>query len=487
VSVMPGLRLRGARTSASMPFGTRRLDGYAGSDPRVSDRLRESKCTDIIRRSLWTSENAEAMKRLRATEIFTPGAFPSHTYVERSDKEYEARLKDALETTGQIISLSGPSKSGKTVLVERVVGSDSLITVTGAGVADPADVWERVLDWMDAPAETTRARTTEQGLSLGTEAKGKVGIPLVAQGEAGAKAEVQIGRYTAAGAVHRRRGMNQVIGEVANSDFVVLIDDFHYMPRAVQDEVAKQVKEAARQGVKIIIASVAHRSDDVVRANPELRGRVMAVDLDYWEAHNLRLIAEAGFRLLNGELNKASLDDFVTESAGSPQLMQAICLNACFELELRTTLDAWTQLTPTKDKRRGILERTAATTDFRSLVDVLDSGPKTRGTERKTYKFKDGTEGDVYRCILKAVAADPPRLSFPYDEILHRVHEICTIEEPVGSSITGSCLHLSKLALERFPKERVIDWDESKPVLDIPDPYLLFYLRWSGRLLEPER
>lgn len=54
-------------------------------------------------------------------------------------------------------------------------------------------------------------------------------------------------------------------------------------------------------------------------------------------------------------------------------------------------------------------------------------------------------------------------------------------DAPVGSSVTGSCLHMSKLAEDRFPNERVIDWDEQKQVLDIPNPYF-FYLRWSDRL-----
>lgn len=119
-------------------------------------------------------------------------------------------------------------------------------------------------------------------------------------------------------------------------------------------------------------------------------------------------------------------------------------------------------------------------------MDVLDGGPRTRGTERKTYQFKDSTNGDVYRCILKAISSDPPQLSFPYDQILARIRSICDNEEPVGSSVIGSCLHMSKLAQEKFPKERVIDWDEQKLVVDIPDPYLVFYLRWSGRLMEPE-
>ena len=43
---------------------------------------------------------------------------------------------------------------------------------------------------------------------------------------------------------------------------------------------------------------------------------------------------------------------------------------------------------------------------------------------------------------------------------------------------------MTKLAQDKFPAERVIDWDEHKQILDIPDPYLLFYLRWSGRLRE---
>jgi hypothetical protein len=118
------------------------------------------------------------------------------------------------------------------------------------------------------------------------------------------------------------------------------------------------------------------------------------------------------------------------------------------------------------------------------LVDVLDAGPRTRGTERKTYKFRDGTEGDVYRVVLKAVAGDPPRLSFPYEELLKRTMNVCKGEPPVGSSVTGTCLHMSKLAQEKFPNERAVDWDEQKQVFDIPDPYLLFYLRWSGRLRE---
>ena len=136
---------------------------------------------------------------------------------------------------------------------------------------------------------------------------------------------------------------------------------------------------------------------------------------------------------------------------------------------------------------RKILEQTSSNTDFRSLVDVLDAGPKTRGAERKIYKFEDGSEGDVYRCILKAVAADPPRLSFDYEDLTKRVADICNDDVPVGSSVIGTCLHMTKLALDKFPSERAIDWDEQKQILDIPDPYLLFYFRWNAPACFPRK
>ncbi|MBS1581472.1 MAG: hypothetical protein JST66_04645 [Bacteroidetes bacterium] len=422
------------------------------------------------------------MSKKKATDVFTPGTFPRYTYVSNEESRLEGLLSDALETPGQVVSLSGPSKSGKTVLVEKVVGLDNLITITGAGLVEPLDVWDRVLDWMRTPNQVTLTDTSIGSIKIGVGGKAAMGIPLVAKGEINATGEAAYSSTTARSETRHRGGLQQVQKDIANSDFVILIDDFHYMPRNIQEEVAKQLKEAVRLGIKICTAAVRHRGDDVVRANPELRGRVTTVDLNYWNTANLKNIAELGFDALNISIDRTSLNEFASEAAGSPQLMQAICLNVCFELGIRHERDTKTDLTLSIDQRKAILQRTALTADFRSLVEILDGGPRTRGTERKTYKFKDGGEGDAYRCILKAVSANPPLLSFGYNDILDRVHAICDKEAPVGSSIIGSCQQMDKLAREKFPNERTIDWDDQKSVLDIPDPYLVFYLRWSDHL-----
>jgi hypothetical protein len=97
-----------------------------------------------------------------------------------------------------------------------------------------------------------------------------------------------------------------------------------------------------------------------------------------------------------------------------------------------------------------------------------------------------GTRGDVYRCVLLAIKADPPRLSFKYDEILRRTQAICQGDSPVGSSVAQALAQMEKLS-QLVQEAPVIEWDED--VLDIVEPYFLFFLRCSpflGKLGQPK-
>jgi hypothetical protein len=421
---------------------------------------------------------------MRATEVFIPGSFPTETYIQRSDENYEVVLNDALSMDGMVLSISGPSKSGKTVLIEKVVGKDYLISISGAGIKNSTDLWEAVLDWMEAPYEVQE--TAKHSDKIGTElgVSGGASVFGFAKAEASAKAKLDSESVNEESSTRRRTGASQVVRELANSDFVILVDDFHYIPRDIQGEVARQIKDVVRQKVRICAATVSHRGDDVMRANPELRGRLQTIDLPYWGIADLKRIATTGLSKLNATINAQSLERLAKEAAGSPQLMQLICLQMCFVKDLRSKSEDSIAIDISERDFSAIFEQTSTSTDFRSLFDVLDCGPKLRGKERKIYSFKDESSGDVYRCILKAIAADPPTLSFNYDSLVARTRSICTDEFPSGSSLFGSCGQMIKLAQEHFPNERAIDLDTEKEVLDIPDPYLSFYLRWSGRLLE---
>lgn len=420
---------------------------------------------------------------MKVTEIFTPSDYPTYTYVQRDEARIEARLREALGTPGEIVSVSGPSKSGKTVLIEKVAGRDNLITVTGAGISDASQIWDRALDWMDMPSQRTDSKTTTVTGKLSATAKGTAGIPFITSAEASGALEGSAARASQLGETRVRRGMAQVVDEIGKSDYVLLIDDFHYMPSEIQSEVAKQIKEAARQGVKICTASVPHRSDDVVRSNPELRGRVRAIDTPPWRVAELVAIGELGFSVVGIEVASETLRCLAAEASGSPQLMQAICLQACFAMRIRESDGPVVKRDISPDELKQAFEETSTRSDFASLLRNMHAGPKVRGTERKEYSLSDGSRGDVYRALLLALKADPPTLSFHWNDLSRRVQAVCSPDAPQAASLSTACAQITKMAMDMYPSQHVVDWEgDPSNILSIEDPYFLFYLRWSDKL-----
>lgn len=266
---------------------------------------------------------------MKVTDIFVPNDTPTITYVDRAEHKLEQRLKDLYEMPNMVVSISGPSKSGKTVLLKKVVPEDYLITVSGAGISSAEMLWERTLNWMGVPNETTTARTLGAEITASAEGGGKLKVPLVAEGEAKASTGITGNWSRERGETRQRGGLEQVVAEIAGSEFAVFVDDFHYIRPDVREEVGRQIKAAAENGVKIFTASVPHRSGDVVRSNTELRGRVAAVDMAYWTVAELEQIARKGFAAFNGEVAPWVEATLAGEAFGSPQLMQSICLNLC--------------------------------------------------------------------------------------------------------------------------------------------------------------
>ncbi|PIF38027.1 hypothetical protein CLV01_3188 [Delftia sp. 60] len=421
---------------------------------------------------------------MRANQVFTPNDYPTYTYVSRNEDRLESRLRDALDTPGEIVSVSGPSKSGKTVLVEKIAGRENLITVTGAGVTSTGELWSKVLNKLEVPTSETETDTDSTGDGTQVGGKGTVKVPLIAELGADARYTTNNSTSRTKSKTHNRGGLDQITSALANTEKVLFIDDFHYMDSDMQKRTAREIKEAARNGVKICTASVPHRSDDVVRSNPELRGRVRAVDTKPWSKKDLLQIAEIGFPKIGVILKSEIIQKIAEEASQSPQLMQAICLQLCYTKSIRDGVESRkSRVEVTEDELKQIFEETATKTDFASLLKIQHAGPKVRGTERKEFNLSDGSRGDVYRALLIAIKQDPPLLSLPWNEISKRVQRVCSPDTPQAASLSTACLQISKMAKDLFPEQRIIDWEgEPTSILSIEDPYYLFYLRWSEKL-----
>ncbi len=318
---------------------------------------------------------------MKRAEVFTPNALPSVTFVEEHLKDKKKLLLQNLEQGGAVIAISGPSKSGKTVFVETTLGHDNLIQVSGANIGTPEELWRRIFSVIGTPIPTTKT----VGKSEETAVTGSVegGVPLVIKG---------------AGSIGGKWGdtsgttldvkpdyLALLVKELKGTDLVVFVDDFHYIDKSVQEEIATIIKEAVREGLRFVLAAVPYHADDVVIANSDLRGRMLKLDFDYWDEAELTKIAEKGFTALNVTVTPATVSAFAIEAAGSPQLMQSLCLNLCFEGDIESTSPEVVLLQPDQELIKKVCKRTAQTNDYSSVIRIMREGPKALLSGLMTY------------------------------------------------------------------------------------------------------
>lgn len=412
---------------------------------------------------------------MKRSEVFTPTALPEVTFIEDHLVEKRKTLLQALEMGGAVITLSGPSKSGKTVFVEKALGKDNLVQVTGAGITRADALWKRVFDIIGTPIPATKSSGSAAQQAVGGKVEG--GVPLLAKGEVsvGANWSQSSGDVSDVAPDY----LNLLIRELADSGLVVFIDDFHYIPDDVQTEIATLIKEAVRNGVRFICAAVPYHSDDVIIANADLRGRMVKLDFDYWRPAELAKIATKGFEALNVSVADALVSAFASEAAGSPQLMQALCLHLCFERDIAETAATRIGIASDLVLIDKVCKMTSLMGDYSSVIEAMKEGPKTRGEKRKNYALKEGKVLDVYPLVLRAIAQNPPELTIRYQNLIGRIQSLCDGDVPSGSSVTGACAHMSGIA-NGAANAAIVEWDGDSDVLDIRDPYLLFALRWSA-------
>lgn len=393
--------------------------------------------------------------RLIAENVFKPGAYPEYTYVSRNYEDtgisYELRLKQALRTAGCLTSLIGPSKMGKTILCEKVIGFDNIIEVSGADFNGEMDFWAVVAAKVGLPyaGEITTEREAAEEHSMERDSRNEKFV----------------------------LSKDKVIQYYKENEKVLVIDDFHYATQEMQMKMARQLKDAIRRELKVVVVSLPHRSDDAIRQNADLSGRLSLINIEAWKKEDLKEIALKGFKQLNMSISEAAAEKLSVECLTSPQLMQYICLGICTLLEDRNEDVVCTEILETAYKF------TTVNFNYYDVAGVMAKGPNPRGKRRNLYKTKSGKELDLYGLIVESFAKNPPEMELDFQSIYRRIADL--IEEeltvPDKQSVKNHLNNLQLILKEKEEIYRAIEWKDGK--VYILDPLFLFYLRW-GRAYE---
>ncbi|MGL6174189.1 MAG: ATP-binding protein [Cellulosilyticaceae bacterium] len=391
------------------------------------------------------------MSQLSYSDIFKPGTYPEHTYISRitpgTKYTYEQRLEQSLKIEGFLTSIVGPSKTGKTVLCDKVIGLDTIVSLSGNDFKRADDFWNviAVKTGISMKGEFVESNTSN------TETEGAT--TLTKQHYLGSK--------------------DRVVQYFKAHHKVLILDDFHYAPKDMQYDIACQLKDVIRTGFRAVVISLPHRSDDTIRSNPDLMGRVSLIEIDPWTKDELEQIAVRGFEQLGIPISGEIAARIALESINSPLLMQSICFNM---VALNPDMQAITH-----EMIEDSCRFTCINYQYKNIVQMLQSGPSSRGQKRVVYQLATGETLDIYAIILKVLAQDPPHTCLDSNEIKNRVDKIVIdglVKKPTTQKIKEALNKLQNIMEAQNTLTQVFEWKDN--CVYILDPLFLFYLRWSS-------
>lgn len=395
-------------------------------------------------------------KILNPNDVFMPGGIPSYTYIPREKHDLDKLLVESLQGK-KIVIVTGQTKSGKSVLVSRTIKKPH-IWIDGGSIDQINDFWDQMA--MQLNTFNKQMMSELQSQSHNTSSVYSLSIF-----DLGIKSTDSLINTIASTMASSREVSNKaaVLNVLNNVRIPLIIDDFHYIDREQQLNIVRAIKNPVLKGFPVILIAIPHRKFDPIRVEREISGRTEIMSIPYWEDDELLRIPQIGFPLLNIKINENHINEFVSQSLGSPHLMQEFCLKYA--------------------KNGGVINNDffyeIAVETCRIVFEKLLQGPRQR-TDRKIYTLKTGEETDIYGVILFSLSTLKPGLqTYVYEDIRTAIRESIKDSLPASNQISRTLKYMSEIAISDESSTPVIDWEADDNLLHITDPYFAFFLRWG--------
>ncbi|MBD2328637.1 hypothetical protein [Alkalinema sp. FACHB-956] len=418
---------------------------------------------------------------VRLSDVFVAGGFPSITYISRDEYQLESTVEDYLDARYKLLSISGSTKSGKTVLVRKIVPKQSSFWIPGGQVSDLNSFWGIVLE--KTGGYTSLSETTNENTNT---VSGREMTASIKPGGMGGDIKSQFNeseQYGVSQTVSRTvPSASSAINQLLDHKIPLVVDDFHYIDKPIQQSIVRSLKDPIFEGLPVILITVPHRAFDVIRVEKEMTGRVKQLQIPAWQASELEKIAELGFRALNVHCNPELVRKMAEESFDSPHLMQDFCAALCKANGVRESQSSLIELQEPDDWQSFF--RNMASDTSKLAFERLAIGPRQR-TDRIRRTLVNGETCDIYGAVLFAIASTGPKIRLSYEDIRTGLRTVLSDEIPQAHEVTRILEKMSEIAKDEIEGEPVVDWDSS--YLHISDPFFAYYLRWGVVLPEAEQ
>lgn len=418
------------------------------------------------------------MLRYDLDDVFVTGGEPTITYVARSERGLEEDVEGYLRVGRKVLAVSGPSKSGKSTLVNRVLRETGTpyVRITGASLESMRAFWEIVAHRLSVPSrvETVGEATVEVGAQASAKTGGGI-IPAELAAQVNSRFQHR-GATTTVSTTVLSESVRDVLVELG---VTLVIDDFHYAADDVRRSLAREIKDLVYGGARVILVAIPARVMDLLQAEGELAGRVVPLAVKDWEGMELLRIATKGFEALNVHDRGgqgALAGKLVTESYGSPSIMQELCAELCRENGVTETQEG--DGLDLESPHWGTFFGRIAQRQQPGVIEHLKLGPVER-RKRQQLPTANGDTLDLYSAVLIALRRRSPKRSLTTAELSETLNEVMETR-PQMERIRRTCGQMGKIAFQkRGDGDVALDFSTNPERLSVVDPYLSFFIAWG--------
>lgn len=385
---------------------------------------------------------------MKIKEVFTAGGEPTFTYIKRNNHTdgLESKISNQLNSS-KVIIIHGPSKLGKTVITKKVFHAIEHFWIDGGVAKSAQGVWSSVLLLADQKYKTNSFNPT----------------------------------YTL-----------DIAQLVANTTLVknkipLVIDDFHLLPHNEQQFVVQAIKSLVYNQIPVVFISVPHKILDVVNSEREMNSRWIAIEIPTWDKEDLKKIAIEGFKELNLEYSLSLIEYLANNSFGNPFIMQELCRATCEANHITETASQPKKINSPSDIMLekiffGKIAEQYITDEFNT---VLNGTANESSSKKLEHEKIDGTYIDIHEAVTRAIALSDTSSPIAVDQ-LKSTFKAFLKDEPSHKIIITALTKMSALAngianKNDISRDPILEWDNKKKIIHILDPFLKFYIRWSGK------
>lgn len=243
------------------------------------------------------------------------------SYIER---DIDQKFKDALlANEHSVIMIYGTSKQGKSSLRRHVLPDAFCTFVPAASGMTTSGLYREVLN----QARVAGPIMTEVEWKASGEGSADLGVPAWLANLVKLSAKMQLERNSKS---HRAEVEvdYEVAGSVARKyrDEVgckpIVIDNFHYFSPEIQSHIATDIRAFEEKGIKVVIMGTWKARDYLVRANPDLSGRICALSIEPWSDQDFGRVIDVGQAELNLKFTPTVREALISKAAGNIGLLQ---------------------------------------------------------------------------------------------------------------------------------------------------------------------